>query len=339
MNSSKLHDFVHLLATDCGFDRCGCTSASPVEHADFYREWLADGCAGTMDYLGNYLPERFNPARLLPGAKTVIVTALNYRQPEPANEPEFVNEPESAEATDNSDRNESWGKSEPRGRVAMYAWGADYHKVVKAKLFKMVDALRAKLDQPFDAKVCVDTAPILERQFAQRAGIGWIGKNTMSISRELGSYYFLGEIVTTLEMEYDEPAAGHCGNCTRCIDACPTGALSEPYRLDASKCISYLTIENRQDGIPQELHGPMGDWVFGCDVCQQVCPHNIKNRDKYTKESKFTVRSPAPNPNLDDLRNWTDEQYRENLTGSAMKRAKPDMLRRNAGIALENKNK
>ncbi len=322
---------MHLLATDCGFDRCGCTSAVSVEHADFYREWLADGCAGTMDYLGNYLSERFNPARLLPGAKTVIVTALNYRQPEPGNERE------SADPPDNSDSDKSSDPNELRGKVAMYAWGADYHKVVKAKLFKMVDALRAKLDQPFEAKVCVDTAPILERQFAQRAGVGWIGKNTMSINRELGSYYFLGEIVTTLEMEFDQPATSHCGNCTRCIDACPTGALSEPYRLDASKCISYLTIENRQEEIPQELHRQMGDWVFGCDICQQVCPHNIKNSDKYTRETRFAVRSPAPNPNLDDLQNWTDEQYRENLTGSAMKRAKPEMLRRNAGIARENK--
>lgn len=271
-----------------------------------------------MGYLHQHVAERCDASVLVPGARTVIVVALNYHQPAP----DIV--AESPVDTDNA----------ARGRVAMYAWGDDYHRVIKRKLFAMVDAMREVIDEPFEAKACVDTVPLLEREYAMRAGIGWIGKNTLVLDAKLGSYFFLGEIVTTLALPFDAPAADHCGRCTRCLDACPTDAFPAPYELDASRCISYLTIEHRGEDIPEEFHADMRDWVFGCDVCQQVCPHN--RAAPTTREPRFAPRTPGPTPKLDDLLTWSDADYAEALRGSAIKRAKPDMLRRNARIAQAN---
>ena len=155
----------------------------------------------------------------------------------------------------------------------MYAWGDDYHEVIRSKLGALVERMRTELVEPFEARVCVDTAPILERELAAAAGIGWIGKNTLVLHHELGSYFFLGAIVTTLDLAPDEPLPDHCGTCTACLDACPTQAFPKPYEMDASRCISYLTIEHRGD-ISKPFQKMMGDWVFGCDVCQEVCPYN-----------------------------------------------------------------
>jgi epoxyqueuosine reductase len=265
-----------------------------------------------MAYLHQHVGKRTDASALLPGARTVIVFALVYHQSPPA-------APEG---------------SGPRGRVAMYAWGDDYHRIMKRKLFGVVDRLREELDEPFDAKVCVDTAPLLEREYALAAGIGWIGKNTLVLNERLGSYLFLGEIVTTLELPADRPAMDHCGNCTRCLSACPTDAFPQPYQMDASRCISYLTIESRDEQLPAETQSPMENWVFGCDVCQQVCPFN---RDApQTREPRFAIREPGPFPDLRKLVAATDGECRDMLKGSAMKRAKPWMLRRNARIALAN---
>ena len=189
------------------------------------------------------------------------------------------------------------------------------------------------LPTAFETKACVDTAPLLEREFAAAAGIGWIGKNTMVLNERIGSYFFLGAIVTTLELVPDEPATDHCGTCTACLTACPTGAFPAPYEMDASRCISYLTIEHRTE-IDGSLAARMEDWVFGCDVCQEVCPHN--RRAPHTTEPRFVPRPPIVNPVLDELLEWSTEDYRRNLRGSAMRRARLDMLQRNAEIARRN---
>ncbi len=241
------------------------------------------------------------------------MAALNYR----------VRNPEPASDTG----------SAPCGRVARYAWGDDYHEVVRAKLRSMVERMQTELDTPFEARVCVDTAPLMERDWAAEAGLGWIGKNTMVLRHQLGSYFFLGALITTLELTPDDPVLDRCGMCTACLDACPTDAFPAPYEMDASRCISYLTIEHRGD-IPEELASKMGNWVFGCDICQEVCPYN--RRAPLSREPRFAIRPPGPRPLLDDILAWSTDDYRETLRGSAMKRAKLEMLKRNARIAKEN---
>jgi epoxyqueuosine reductase len=319
------------IAAEVGFDRCGITPALPIERGEYLRRWLTAGRAGTMAYLHRNVEVRLDPRRLLPGARSVVAVALLYHQPEPR-------QPGGASASRRVPTPSPFSPAEPlgdapRGRVAMYAWGDDYHRVVKKKLFRLADRLRAELGEPFESRACVDTAPVVERELAAAAGVGWIGKNTLVLHEELGSYFFLGLLVTTLELEADAPAVDHCGTCTRCLDACPTGAFPAPYEMDAGRCISYLTIERRAD-IPPELHAPMGDWVFGCDICQQVCPYN---RDAPpTREPRFAIRPPGPSVALDELIAASDEDISTLLRGSAMKRATPAMLRRNARIAREN---
>ncbi len=300
---------VKQIATHLGFDRVGITSTDPITCADYLTDWLSRGHAGTMEYLHRNNHIRRDPAQLIEGAQSVIVVALNYHQtpPSPPND-------------------------QPHGRVAMYAWGDDYHNVVKTKLHALSDALHQQIDDPFDTRCCVDTVPILERELAARAGIGWIGKNTLVLHQKLGSYFFLGEIVTTLDLAFDQPATDHCGSCTRCLDACPTNAFPAPYQMDASKCISYLTIEHRADHIDEPLARNMGNWIFGCDICQQVCPFN--QRAPHTEH--FTTREGLPFPLLDEVASWTVDEYRHTLKGSAVKRAKLDMLKRNAAIAQNN---
>lgn len=307
-NPSQL---VKRLARDLGFDRCGIARAGPISRADYSRTWLEKGFAGTMHYLKRNPEQRLDPRRLLDGAKSVIVVVLSYHQPEPR-------PPETPGS---------------HGRIARYAWGDDYHKVIKKKLFALADRLRQELFDPFECKACVDTAPLIEREWAAAAGVGWIGKNTLVLDPQLGSYTFLGALVTTLDLPADEPAMDHCGSCRACLDACPTDAFPNAYRMDATRCISYLTIEHRGD-IKESLREKMEDWIFGCDVCQEVCPFN---RDAaYTREPRFAVRGPAPTVSLDDIKHWTPVDYREQLRGSAMKRATLEMLKRNATIAEAN---
>ena len=310
MSNADLVRYIKRLASEAGFDRCGIAPAEPIGRRNYLREWLTAGRAGSMAYLHDHFDQRADPRRLVDGAKSVVVVALNYYQEAPAAQ---------------DDR--------PRGRVARYAWGDDYHKVIKDKLFVMADRLRDELGGSFEAKACVDTAPLLEREVAAAAGIGWIGKNTMVLSQATGSYFFLGALVTTLDLPPDEPVSDHCGHCTACLDACPTQAFPTPYEMDASRCVSYLTIEHRGP-IDGQLQGPMGDWVFGCDVCQEVCPFN--RRVPETTEPRFAVRSASPHPVLDEVINWSIDDYRANLRGSAGKRAKLDMWQRNARIAQAN---
>jgi epoxyqueuosine reductase len=299
-------------ARELGFDHCGIARAEPIGRADYVRAWLAAGRAGSMDYLRRHLEQRLDPRNLLDGAQSVIVTALLYHQAEPA---------------------EPVGDDRPRGRVASYAWGRDYHRVVKRKLHALADSLRDVFGAAHTFKACVDTAPLLERELAAMAGIGWIGKNTMVLNQRLGSYFFLGALVTTLELAVDEPVADHCGSCTACLDACPTRAFPAAYKMDASRCISYFTIEHR-GVIPPEFHKDIGDWLFGCDVCQEVCPFN--RQAPTTREADFAVRPPGPTPMLEEVLSWTEEDYDKQLAGSAARRATLAMWKRNAEIVKRN---
>ncbi len=303
---------VKKLASEAGFDRCGIARAEPLARGAYLRTWLDAGRAGSMEYMHRHLNVRLDPSHLLDGAKSVIVVASLHHNRAP-------------EVTDE--------RGEPRGRVAMYAWGSDYHKVVKKKLHAMADRLRDEVPGDHEFRACVDTAPLVEREAAAAAGVGWIGKNTLVLDHELGSYFFLGALITTLELEPDEPLPDRCGTCTACLTACPTGAFPAPYEMDASRCISYLTIEHRGE-IPADLQASMGDWVFGCDVCQEVCPHN--RRAPITIEPKFAIRTPGPTPLLDEILAWSEEDYREQMRGSAAKRAKLEMWKRNARIAKDN---
>ncbi|MFH0983830.1 MAG: tRNA epoxyqueuosine(34) reductase QueG [Planctomycetota bacterium] len=310
MSPAEVTARVKALASEQGFCRVGTAPVGRLGREEYYRRWLSAGRHGRMAYLARNLAVRFDPSRLLPEARSLIVVAHAYGQPAP-----------------------SRPDDQPRGQVARYAWGRDYHKVVKRKLLALRDRLCAEVGQPFEMRVCVDTAPLVEREWAARAGIGWIGKNTLVIHPLLGSYFFLGVLVTTLELVPDAPLTDHCGTCTRCLQACPTGAFPAPYEMDASRCISYFTIEMR-DAIPEEFQAAMGDWVFGCDVCQEVCPYN--HPAPLRPDPAYALRAPGPFPLLRELLEWSEDDYRARLAGSAMKRATLAMLRRNARIALHN---
>jgi len=321
---------VRSLAKGLGFALVGVAPAASSAHEEYIQQWLATGQHGQMEYLAKHLAKRLDPKELMPDARSVICVADRY--------------PSSSEAHQAGSASQDDSQPQAMGRVARYAWGDDYHKIIKKRLFALADALRDNWPND-EYRAVVDTAPVLEREHAQRAGMGWIGKHTLLIHPGLGSWMVLGEIVTTLEIQPDADHGGitdHCGTCTRCIDACPTGCIS-PYQLDAKRCISYLTIEHRT-AIDPTLHQAMGDWVAGCDVCQEVCPHNRDDRDgsgggtgeRIGMPQGYAVRPPGPAMGLLDLLEWDDEARREALTRSALKRIKLEMFKRNALIAAGN---
>jgi epoxyqueuosine reductase len=342
MSPTDLKAFVKVAAAHAGFERCGVARAEAIGRGDYVRSWLDQGMAGSMGYLHRNLEKRLDPRELLPGAKSVIVVALVYKQttcsPRDATplSPPLVRGEAATPFNLSLPKGEAARACEPRGRIAMYAWGEDYHDVLRDKLQALEQQLRAKIAEPFECRICVDTAPIIEREIAAAAGMGWIAKNTLVIDPELGSFFFLGVMLTTLDIAPDQPMADHCGTCTACLDACPTQAFTSPYQMDASRCISYLTIEHRGD-ISRPFQEMMGDWIFGCDICQDVCPHNRKAPD--TREARFAIRDPAPAPPLQQLLVWSETEYREKTRGSAISRAKLDMLKRNATIAANNQGK
>jgi epoxyqueuosine reductase len=334
-----------------GFDLCGVAAAARFPELAQAEGWLAKRYAGEMRYLAD--PRRLDPQAALPGIRSVIVCALNYNTPHPR----------STDVTHEADANE------PRGWVSRYAWGDDYHDVLRTKLDVLVAGLRQQFDEPFEARAYADTGPLQERVFAKHAGLGWIGKNTLLLNQSLGSWFFLGAILTTLDLSpslstAEPPPPDLCGSCTRCIDACPTDALVEPYVLDARRCISYLTIELR-GSVPEELREPIGRHVFGCDICQDVCPWN--RRAPVTEAVDFQPRtfsassgdreaewnategessrsdailaSASPSlllPSLEWLAAMTEDEYKAAFRSSGMKRAKWRGLVRNACIALGN---
>ena len=317
MSPRTLATFVKAQAQAVGFEACGIAPAGPTPFSDYLKQWLEAGRSGSMEYLHQHLPMRRDPRELVPDARSIIVVAALYHQPE-------------SEAGEQPVGEDPAG---PRGKIARYAWGEDYHRVLKDRLHCVADALRAATRAPGETKVCVDTAPLVERAWAAAAGVGWIGKNTLVLHPRLGSYTYLGVIVTTFELEPDEPMADHCGTCRACLDACPTAALTAPYEMDASRCLSYLTIEHRAE-IPGEFHEALGSWIFGCDICQEVCPHNRKAL--VIRDPCFALRPPAPGLPLADVLDWDLESYRAAVRGRALKRAKLEMWQRNARIALRN---
>ena len=316
MDAAQKTDQVRKLAEQAGFEAVGIALPGPITGAAYFNLWLDRGRQGEMDYLARTRDIRLDSRHLLEGARSIIVVADQYK---PADEPQ--------------ENAHSAGK---RGRIARYAWGRDYHRLLRKKLHRLADKLHETIPEPFQSRVCVDTAPIVEREAAAAAGLGWIGKNTLALNPKLGSYFFLGEILTTLELVPSKPMTDHCGSCTRCLDACPTQAFIGPYKMDPTRCIAYLTIEHRTE-IPADLQPKMGDWVFGCDVCQEVCPFNRKSPP--TSEPGYQLskdRPLPPRPLLEPILNWTDQDRQTQLKGSAMKRATKAMWQRNATIALNN---
>ena len=310
-------------ARSLGFDLCGVAAAQDFPELKKLNDWLERGYAGEMKYLHD--PRRADLHSAMGGVKSAIVCAINYNSPEPY----------STEVTN--------GKSgEPRGWISRYAWGSDYHEVLWEKLNALVAEMRKRFLEPFEARASADTGPVQERVLAKYAGLGWIGKNTLLLNQKMGSWLFLGTILTDLELMPTVPSEGLlppdlCGSCTRCIEACPTDALVNPYVMDARRCIAYLTIELRGP-IPEEFREASGNHVFGCDICQDVCPWNRKS--PRTQVEEFQPRCGAGetvfNPRLEWLLNLTEEEYREALRGSAMKRAKWRGILRNACNAVGN---
>ncbi|MEK7866109.1 MAG: tRNA epoxyqueuosine(34) reductase QueG [Planctomycetota bacterium] len=289
-----------------GFDAVGIARADRSEDADRFREWIARRFHGEMAWMERDPERREDPRVYMPGAKSVVCVAQSYFAEETPPPPSG------------------------RGEVSNYARGEDYHVVLKDRLRDLVREIEGFGCR---ARACVDTSAVLEKSWAQRAGVGWRGKNTLLIREGIGSYVFLGEVVTDLDLEPDEAASDQCGSCVRCISACPTGAIVAPYVLDSRRCISYLTIEHR-GAIPTELRPAIGNRVFGCDDCQTVCPWNRHARP--TAESRYLPREGSVAPLLEELLSLTDQQFRSRFGDTAISRTKREGLARNAAIALGN---
>jgi epoxyqueuosine reductase len=299
-------------ARTLGFDACGIAPAADHPELHFYREWLDRGYAGEMAYLHRTAERRVDVRHVLPSARTVIMTATVY----------------------NTDRPYSTECRDPeRAQIARYAWGDDYHDVIGARLQSLVAWMRESSSDSFEARAYVDTGPVQERVYAQHAGIGWIGKNTCVIHPELGSWVFLGAIICSLPLDVDAPSLDQCGTCTLCIEACPTQAIVAPGVLDSRRCISYLTIELRGD-IPPEHHAGIGSHVYGCDICQEVCPWNASA--PRSDDPAWQPRSAWDRVNLLTLAEKKDDELAAALQGSPMRRTKVQGLRRNIAVALEN---
>lgn len=294
---------VKSLALEMGFSFVGIARAERMAEEEVrLEEWLNQGKHGTMKWMENHFDKRVDPTKLVPGSKTVVSLLYNYF-------------PE----------DDSPSREEPK--ISRYAYGQDYHHVIKGKLKELVGQIEQHLGCPLDGRVFVDSAPVLERDWAKRAGVGWTGKNTLLINPKAGSYFFLCELISDLDLEADTRIKDYCGTCTACIDACPTDAISpQGYLLDGSKCISYLTIELRE-AIPEEFKGRMEGWAFGCDICQEVCPWNRFSQPH--SEPDFLPHPDLPTMTVRETREMTEEVFRKVFRKSAVKRTKYSGLRRN----------
>jgi epoxyqueuosine reductase len=305
------------LAQACGFELAGVASALPTEDFERFESWRQAGMAGEMGYLTDHRGDlRADPRNLLPEAKSIVCVGKLYN----------TDHPYSTEIQDPA-----------RGWISRYAWGTgEYHDVLRHGLEKLVGRIASECGEPFSWKICVDTAPLLERSYARDAGLGWIGKNTCLINQQQGSWFFLGKLLISLPLAPDFPPPDRCGTCTRCIDACPTQALVPDdggrFRLDARLCISYLTIEKRGE-IPEHLHAQMGNHVFGCDICQDVCPWNA--RAAHADEAAFEPAAFAPS--LEFLAKLSEGEFRKLFRRSPVWRAKYSGILRNVAIALGNR--
>jgi epoxyqueuosine reductase len=299
-------------ALELGFDLCGIAPVDAFPELRFFQEWLDRGYAGEMQYLARSAERRADVRAVMPSVRSVIVTATAY----------------------NTDRPYSAVQDDPaRARLSRYAWGDDYHTVILDRLNALVEWMRAHTSEPFEARPYVDTGPVQERVYAQYAGIGWIGKNTCVISGKRGSWLFLSEILCSLPLAPDARATDHCGTCTRCLDACPTDALREPWVLDSTRCLSYLTIELK-GAIPEPMREAVGAHVYGCDICQDVCPWN--RAPIVSTQPAWQPRPAFDGPTLLELWRRSDDELRAAMKGSPMKRAGVKRFRRNVAIALAN---
>ena len=284
-----------------GFISCGISKAEFLEdQASNLEKWLKKNYNGKMSYMERNFDKRLDPRKLVQDSKSVISLSFNYYTKKKQLDPNSF-------------------------KVSKYAFGNDYHFVIKNKLNKLLSSLKNKIGD-FNARVFVDSAPVMERAWAERSGLGWVGKNTLMISKKKGSYFFLAEIICDLELDYDLPVMDHCGTCTACIDACPTDAIIKPYVLDSNKCISYLTIELK-DSIPKQFENKMQDWIFGCDICQDVCPWN-----KFSKENEHALFQPSDeflNMKKNDWIELTEETFKKVFKNSPIKRANFKGLKKN----------
>jgi len=292
-------------AFEIGFHKIGIVRAEPlVQESEHFKQWLAKNFHGEMRWMEREPEKRTNPNLIFPEAKSIIVVALNYYTPHEHEE------------------------SEEKGKVSRYAWGDDYHDVLKEKLRELLVFIKS-IDAAADGKICVDTAPVMDKAWAVRAGLGWLGKHSNVITKEYGSWVFLGEILLNLELACDtEIVEDHCGTCRKCLDACPTNAIVAPYLIDSKACLSYATIELRKPELPAEIEENQNGWLYGCDICQDVCPWN--RFEKPTEETRFEPRAGNVSPDLDKILALSTEDYVEKFRRSAMKRAKLDGLKRNA---------
>ena len=310
---STLTQQIHQRANELGFELVGITPAVQSETIARYRQWIESGYAGKMNYLKKHLLLKTDVRQLLTEAKSVVSLAMNY----------YTLDPPKALANDPA-----------RGQISRYAWGDDYHDVIRQRLSELVDFMKQVAETELKTRVCVDTAPIIEREYAQKAGIGWIAKNTNLIHWRSGSWYFLAEVLINIDLESDAPPLrGSCGTCTRCIEACPTDAIIEPNLLDSRLCISYLTIELKES-IPEVLRPKIGNLIFGCDICQEVCPWNSKAVP--TDEPAFQPRDGNLTPQLLSLIGMTQQEFSRRFKGSPIKRAKRRGFLRNVLVAIGN---
>lgn len=303
---------IKTLATEFGFQRCGISDIALDEDEAHLRDWLAQGLYGSMDWMARHGDKRSRPQELIPGTVRVVSVGLDYGR----------------------DPDEAWQTIDDgkRAYVARYALGRDYHKLMRQRLQVLADRIADEVG-PFGHRVFVDSAPVLERALARNAGLGWIGKHTCLIDKEGGSWFFLGEIYVDLPLPVDAPAGEHCGTCRRCIDVCPTQAITAPYRLDARRCISYLTIEH-EGAIDEALRPLIGNRIFGCDDCQLVCPWN--KFAKTTDEPDFRARNDLDKASLADLFAWGEAEFMQRTEGSAIRRSGHERWLRNIAIALGN---
>jgi len=298
--SSKYSELIKSEAKRLGFLSCGISKAEFLEEeAPRLESWLEQNMHGEMRYMENYFDKRLDPTKLVPGSKSVISLLLNYYPSELQNQDSY--------------------------KISKYAYGRDYHFVIKDKLKQLLSSLQEQIGD-FHGRAFVDSAPVLDKAWAAKSGLGWIGKHSNLLSKKTGSFYFIAELIVDLDLEYDTPVTDHCGSCTACIDACPTNAIVEPYKVDGSKCISYFTIELK-DEIPYSMAGQFDDWMFGCDVCQDVCPWN-----RFSKAHREPLFDPHPAILEYDKKDWeeiTRETFNEIFRKSAVKRTKFEGLRRN----------
>jgi epoxyqueuosine reductase len=311
--NSPARDLSHRIkarALAAGFEKVGIVPAQALDNEhDQLVEWLRRGYHGEMAWMARNPEVRTDPRKLFPAARSVVVVTKNYYTP----------------TVHTNDAG--------TGKVSRYAWGDDYHEVVAAKLRSLLAGIKEQVSE-VEGKVCVDIQPMMDKAWAARAGLGWIGKHTNLITTEYGSWVFIGELLLNIELEYDrEVVADHCGSCTLCIDACPTSAITEPYLLDSNKCISYATIELREPELPNDVAEHLEGWFYGCDICQDVCPWN--RFEQITDEPRFQPREGNVNSSLSKVLELTPATYAQRYHGSAMKRAKLSGLQRNAHALLE----